>query len=223
MTVPTTFSSWPKCFVTPAFGRLVMPSLLFSQLFGSSLGICTLCCIVFIVVFRCGVYPTWILYSTLYDATLFIEFFPAYYFFNSLLVTLQVLHIFWTYFLFKVGHIYIKHWGKNSFFQAIYKAITKGGVDDQRSDSEPSDAEPDDNENNPKKDNWHIIDKVDNISRVNIHSIVRLVNTENKCQICVLTWLLHVFHNIFWIKCVILTWKFFHILYSMCVLQFVIN
>jgi len=89
------------------------------------------------VITRCGVYPTWILYSTLYDATLFIEFFPAYYFFNSLLVTLQVLHIFWTYFLFK----------------AIYKAITKGGVDDQRSDSEPSDAEPDDNENNPKKDN----------------------------------------------------------------------
>ena len=55
-----------------------------------------------IIIIRCGLYPSWILYSTLYDATLFIEFFPAYYFFNSLLVTLQLLHILWTYFLFKV-------------------------------------------------------------------------------------------------------------------------
>ena len=55
-----------------------------------------------IFITRCGFYPTWILYSTLYDATGFIEFFPAYYIFNSLLVTLQLLHILWTYFLFKV-------------------------------------------------------------------------------------------------------------------------
>ena len=48
-------------------------------------------------------YPTWILYSTLYDAAGFIEFFAAYYIFNSLLVTLQLLHILWTYFLFKVN------------------------------------------------------------------------------------------------------------------------
>ena len=51
---------------------------------------------------RCGLYPTWILYSTLYDAVGFIEFFAAYYIFNGLLVTLQFLHILWTYFLFKV-------------------------------------------------------------------------------------------------------------------------
>jgi len=86
------------------------------------------------VVTRCGVYPSWILYSTLYDAAGFIEFFSAYYIFNSLLVTLQLLHILWTYFLFK----------------AIIKALTKGGVDDQRSDSEPSE---DENENELKKEN----------------------------------------------------------------------
>ena len=57
-----------------------------------------------IVFVRCGVYPSWILYSTLYDAAGFIEFFSAYYIFNSLLVTLQFLHILWTYFLFKVTY-----------------------------------------------------------------------------------------------------------------------
>jgi ceramide synthetase len=86
------------------------------------------------VMTRCLLYPTWILYSTLYDAAGFIEFFAAYYIFNSLLVTLQLLHILWTYFLFK----------------AIHKALTKGGVDDQRSDSEPSE---DENENELKKEN----------------------------------------------------------------------
>ena len=84
---------------------------------------------------RCGVYPTWILYSTLIDAENFVEMFPAYYIFNGLLGTLQLLHILWTYFLFK----------------AIQKALSKGGVDDKRSDSEPSDEE-DENDNELKKD-----------------------------------------------------------------------
>jgi len=84
------------------------------------------------VVTRCGLYPSWILYSTLYGAAWYIEFFAAYYIFNSLLVTLQFLHILWTYFLFK----------------AIYKALVNGGIDDQRSDSEASE---DENENEVKK------------------------------------------------------------------------
>merc|ERR1719317_586105 len=86
------------------------------------------------VITRCGLYPSWILYSTLYDVGWILEFFSAYYIFNSLLVTLQLLHILWTYFLFK----------------AIHKALIKGGVDDQRSDSEPSE---DENENELKKEN----------------------------------------------------------------------
>jgi len=85
------------------------------------------------VVTRCGIYPTWILYSTLIDAENFVKMFPAYYIFNGLLGTLQLLHILWTYFLFK----------------AIHKALSKGGVDDERSDSEPSE---DENENELKKD-----------------------------------------------------------------------
>jgi len=88
------------------------------------------------VVTRCGVYPTWILYSTLIDAENFVKMFPAYYIFNGLLGTLQLLHILWTYFLFK----------------AIHKALSKGGVDDKRSDSELSEEEEDENENELKKD-----------------------------------------------------------------------
>jgi len=79
------------------------------------------------IVTRCGIYPSWILYSTLHDAAGFIQMFPAYYIFNGLLGTLQLLHIIWTYFLIK----------------AVVRAFTKGGIDDQRSDSEPSDTEPD--------------------------------------------------------------------------------
>jgi len=85
------------------------------------------------IVTRCGIYPSWILYSTLLDASSFIQMFPAYYIFNGLLGTLQILHILWTYFLIK----------------AIHKALVKGGVDDQRSDSEPSD---NDENDNSKKD-----------------------------------------------------------------------
>jgi ceramide synthetase len=84
------------------------------------------------IVTRCGIYPSWILYSTLHDAAGFIQMFPAYYIFNTLLGTLQVLHLVWTYFLIK----------------AVHKALVKGGIDDNRSDSEPS--EDSDHENNKK-------------------------------------------------------------------------
>jgi len=90
------------------------------------------CCDVVFVVFsvvwivtRCLVYPSWILYSTFLDAAGFIPMFPAYYIFNGLLGTLQILHILWTYFLIK----------------AIKKALSKGSVEDERSDSEPSEDE----------------------------------------------------------------------------------
>lgn len=58
---------------------------------------------------RCGIYPGWILRSTLFDAIRLSSMFPAYYIFNGLLCLLQVLHIVWTYLLFKViivHHVY---------------------------------------------------------------------------------------------------------------------
>ena len=106
------------------------------------------------VVTRCAIYPAHILYSTLYDAAWYIEFFSAYYIFNGLLVTLQVLHIVWTYFLFKV--IFYPHFSLISCHltfpsQAIHKAVTVGGVDDKRSDSEEDPSE-DENYNQVKKE-----------------------------------------------------------------------
>jgi len=55
------------------------------------------------------------------------------YIFNGLLCTLQFLHIVWTYLLYKV----------------IQKALSKGNIDDMRSDSEPSE---DESDKNNKKD-----------------------------------------------------------------------
>ena len=100
------------------------------------------------VLLRCGLYPSWILYSTLYGAAWYIEFFAAYYIFNSLLVTLQFLHILWTYFLFKVINGRYSIYSQLHYLQAIYKALVNGGIDDQRSDSEASG---DENENEVKK------------------------------------------------------------------------
>jgi len=85
------------------------------------------------VVTRCGIFPCWILYSTLCDSVMFFNMFPAYYVFNGLLCILQVLHLLWTYLLYKV----------------VKKAVSKGNIEDMRSDSEPSEEESDKEE---KKD-----------------------------------------------------------------------
>merc|ERR1719318_2315674 len=65
------------------------------------------CCDVVFVIFalvwvvtRCGIFPSFILYSTLHDAGAYIEMFPAYF-----------------------------------IFRIIHKALTKGEVEDSRSDS----------------------------------------------------------------------------------------
>ena len=74
-----------------------------------------------IITFRCGIYPGHILYSTLYDAAGYIEFFSAYYIFNGLLVTLQVLHCVWTYFLIKVKSVSHDQFGTKSIY--IYSRL----------------------------------------------------------------------------------------------------
>ncbi|KAK7867400.1 hypothetical protein R5R35_003830 [Gryllus longicercus] len=52
---------------------------------------------------RLGVYPFWIIYSTTIDAPQIVALFPAYYIFNSLLILLLLLHIFWTYVILRVA------------------------------------------------------------------------------------------------------------------------
>ncbi|XP_009323724.1 PREDICTED: ceramide synthase 6 [Pygoscelis adeliae] len=78
--------------------------------------------IVFIVS-RLGIYPLWILNTTLFELYEALGNFPALWVFNMLLVILQILHCFWSYLIIK----------------AAYKAISKGKVaKDDRSDIESS-------------------------------------------------------------------------------------
>ena len=72
------------------------------------------------VITRLGIYPTWIIYSVAVEAPQMLQMFPIYYFFNVLLSLLLVLHVTWTYFIFK----------------AVYKALLCGKTEkDTRSDS----------------------------------------------------------------------------------------
>ncbi|XP_019472930.1 ceramide synthase 6 [Meleagris gallopavo] len=78
--------------------------------------------IVFIVS-RLGIYPLWILNTTLFELYEALGNFPALWVFNVLLLVLQILHCFWSYLIIK----------------AAYKAISKGKVTkDDRSDIESS-------------------------------------------------------------------------------------
>ena len=80
---------------------------------------------IIITIDRCGVFPSYILYSTLQDAAGYIEMFPAYYIFNTLLVTLQMLNVVWTFFIFKViSKGKTRKRLKWLYFQIIYKALT---------------------------------------------------------------------------------------------------
>jgi len=69
---------------------------------------------------RLGVYPLYVLNSTLIEAPKIVPMFPAYYIFNSMLIVLLVLHAFWTYYILKVA----------------VKAVVSGKIEDSRSSSE---------------------------------------------------------------------------------------
>ncbi|XP_023706928.1 ceramide synthase 6 isoform X1 [Cryptotermes secundus] len=56
------------------------------------------------IITRLGVFPMWIIYSTAIEAPNYVEMFPAYYVFNSLLLLLLVLHLFWTYVILKIAY-----------------------------------------------------------------------------------------------------------------------
>jgi len=72
------------------------------------------------IVTRLGVYPGWILYSTTIDATYIVQFFPAYYIFNGMMLGLLVLHCIWTYYILLMA------------YQALHAGQITG---DSRSDS----------------------------------------------------------------------------------------
>ncbi|KAF7248228.1 Ceramide synthase 6 [Varanus komodoensis] len=92
--------------------------------------LCDFFFLVFAIVFiitRLGIYPLWILNTVLLEMPEIVGSFPALSIFAILLLTLQVLHCFWSYLIVK----------------ATYKAIVKGKARDDRSDVESSsDEEP---------------------------------------------------------------------------------
>ncbi|OPJ69913.1 ceramide synthase 5 [Patagioenas fasciata monilis] len=90
--------------------------------------------VVFIVT-RLGIYPFWILNTTLFESWELIGPYPSWWLFNGLLVTLQVLHVFWSYLIVRTA----------------YKALVRGKVSkDDRSDVESSSEEEDVTSNSTK-------------------------------------------------------------------------
>ncbi|XP_028681691.1 ceramide synthase 5 [Erpetoichthys calabaricus] len=92
---------------------------------------CDGCFVVFSALFvstRLFIYPFWILKSTLFESWEIIGPYPSWWFFNGLLVVLQILHIIWSYFILRIA----------------YKALVLGKVSkDDRSDIESSSEEED--------------------------------------------------------------------------------
>ncbi|XP_055976033.1 ceramide synthase 5 isoform X3 [Sorex fumeus] len=83
---------------------------------------------VIFVVTRLGIYPFWILNSTLFESWEIIGPYPSWWLFNGLLLVLQVLHIIWSYLIARIA----------------FKALIRGKVSkDDRSDVESSSEEED--------------------------------------------------------------------------------
>lgn len=59
------------------------------------------------IVTRLGIYPR-VIYSTSVEATQILTMFPVYYIFNSMLLMLLMLHVLWTYMIFKVAYNSLK-------------------------------------------------------------------------------------------------------------------
>ncbi|KAI4887078.1 hypothetical protein NFI96_013970 [Prochilodus magdalenae] len=88
--------------------------------------LCNVLFIMFALVFissRLGIYPVWILNSTLFESWEIVGPYPSWWVFNALLVLLQALHTFWSYLIVKIA----------------CRAISRGKVSkDDRSDIESS-------------------------------------------------------------------------------------
>uniref|UniRef100_A0A8C6M3E3 Ceramide synthase 5 n=1 Tax=Nothobranchius furzeri TaxID=105023 RepID=A0A8C6M3E3_NOTFU len=68
--------------------------------------LCDFLFIVFSVVFfitRLVIYPLWVLNSTMFESWAIVGPFPSWWLFNILLLVLQVLHIFWSYLIFRIA------------------------------------------------------------------------------------------------------------------------
>ncbi|KAL8163692.1 UNVERIFIED_CONTAM: Ceramide synthase 5, partial [Gekko kuhli] len=53
---------------------------------------------------RLGIYPIWILNTTLFESWELIGPYPSWWLFNGLLVLLQILHVIWSYFILRIAY-----------------------------------------------------------------------------------------------------------------------
>ncbi|KAL8558888.1 hypothetical protein ACOMHN_054319 [Nucella lapillus] len=75
--------------------------------YGKHQTICETFFAIFIVVWivsRCFIYPIWVLNASAVEIHDYVTTFPAYWFFNGLLLVLQVLHLMWTYLILRVAY-----------------------------------------------------------------------------------------------------------------------
>ncbi|XP_032065220.1 ceramide synthase 5 [Thamnophis elegans] len=90
--------------------------------------------VVFLIT-RLGIFPVWILNTTMFESWELIGPYPSWWLFNGLLLTIQVLHIKWSYFIIRIA----------------YKAMARGKVSkDERSDVESSSEDDGGTSNNRK-------------------------------------------------------------------------
>lgn len=96
------------------------------------------------IVSRIGLLPYRIIYYSSYLALLVVPMFPAYYIFNGLLCSLQVLHIIWTWFIVRIAIHAVQNNGVSSTLSPFkghcqyFKLFEQ--IKDLRSDDESSDA-----------------------------------------------------------------------------------
>ncbi|KAM6474407.1 ceramide synthase 5 isoform 1-T1 [Liasis olivaceus] len=91
---------------------------------------------VMFIITRLGIYPIWILNTTLFESWEIVGPYPSWWLFNGLLLVVQVLHIIWSCFIIRIA----------------YKAVARGKVlKDERSDVESSSEDDDVTSNNRKR------------------------------------------------------------------------
>ncbi|KAK6466782.1 ceramide synthase 6 [Huso huso] len=85
---------------------------------------------------RLGIYPLWVLNTTLFESWEIIGPYPSWWLFNALLLVLQVLHVIWSYLILRIA----------------FKALSRGKVSkDDRSDIESSSDEDEQVVRDPRK------------------------------------------------------------------------
>lgn len=87
---------------------------------------------------RCGLYPYRVIYYSSYVALFLVPMFPAYYIFNGLLCTLQLLHIMWTILILNIAIHALKNDGVSIPSTILFQGPLKLIASLHRGETKPS-------------------------------------------------------------------------------------